>query len=318
MFPFGSSSLAQDIIDSRLSGVTASTPMQPQDMNEFGVFRNPYSPAGFYANETDVNPKPPFTPPTSDEEGNPVCDNANGYYFDPITQSCKLVESESTGDSGGGDNNAPQPVYQGVGSVFSPAQNAFMNMGLGAEGLTAKTAKSYYGSGEINPYGTGLTGMFRRFTPLGQLSTYLDTNRLLNAGVLNKADDGTLTFAKGGNLKLAQANQAFEQDLARKQGLNLDAKADQPYEDQYGNEIYMVQSRGDKADDMGNVYKNLKGVTSQPFQSKYGASTIKSYSSNSGDTSGGRSMQNFNRRQEQRKYQNTAQTGAKSGFRYGL
>ena len=152
---------------------------------------------------------------------------------------------------------------------------------------------------------------------MGQLSTYLDTNRLLNAGVLNKADDGTLTFAKGGNLALAKANQAFEQDLARKQGLNLDAKADKPYEDQYGNEIYMVQSRGDKADDMGNVYAGLN-VKSQPFKSNFGASTIKSYSSNAGDTSGGRSMQNYNRRQEQRKYQNTAQTGAKSGFRYGL
>lgn len=315
MFPFGSSSLAQDIINSRLSGVTASTPMQPQDMNEFGVFRNPYSPAGFYANETDVNPRPPFTPPTNDEDGNPVCDNENGYYFDPITQSCKLVEPESTGD---GDNNTPQPVYQGVGTVFSPEQNAFANLGLGAEGLTADTAKSYYGSGEINPYGTGLGGLIKRFTPLGQYSTFRDVNTLVNAGVLNKANDGTLTFAKGGNLALAQANQKFEQDLARKQGLNLDAKADKPYEDQYGNEIYMVQSRGDKADDMGNVYKNLKGVTSQPFQSNYGASTIKSYSSNAGDTSGGRSMQNFNRRQEQRKYQNTAQTGAKSGFRYGL
>jgi len=96
MFPFGSSSLAQEIIDSRLSGVSASTPMQPQDMNEFGVFRNPYSPEGFYANQTDVNPKPPFTPPTNDEEGNPVCDNENGYFFDPITQSCKLVESQSS------------------------------------------------------------------------------------------------------------------------------------------------------------------------------------------------------------------------------
>lgn len=280
MFPFGSSSLAQDIINSRLSGVTASTPMQPQDMNEFGVFRNPYSPAGFYANETDVNPKPPFTPPTSDEEGNPVCDNENGYYFDPITQSCKLVEPESTGD-GGGDNNTPQPVYQGVGTVFSPEQNAFINMGLG--GSTADEVQSYFGSGEINPYGTGLSGMFRRFTPMGQLSTYLDTNRLLNAGVLNKADDGTLTFAKGGNLALAKANQAFEQDLARKQGLNLDAKADKPYEDQYGNEIYMVQSRGDKADDMGgDPYKGLN-VNTQPFKSQYGANKIVSYGQTRGN-----------------------------------
>ena len=280
MFPFGSSSLAQDIINSRLSGVTASTPMQPQDMNEFGVFRNPYSPAGFYANETDVNPRPPFTPPTNDEDGNPVCDNENGYYFDPITQSCKLVEPESTGD---GDNNTPQPVYQGVGTVFSPEQNAFANLGLGAEGLTADTAKSYYGSGEINPYGTGLGGLIKRFTPLGQYSTFRDVNTLVNAGVLNKANDGTLTVAKGGNLALAQANQKFEQDLARKQGLNLDAKADKPYEDQYGNEIYMVQSRGDKADDMGgDPYKGLN-VNTQPFKSQYGANKIVPYGQTRGN-----------------------------------
>ena len=275
--PFGSSSLAQNIIDSKLSNVSASTPMQPQDMNEFGVFRNPYSPEGFYANETDVNPKPPFTPPTNDEEGNPVCDNANGYYFDPITQSCKLVESESINNNSGGDNNTPQPVYQGVGSIFSPTQNAFMNLGLGAEGLDRDSAMSYYGSGEINPYGTGLSGMFRRFTPMGQLSTYLDTNRLVSAGVLDKANDGTLTFAKGGNLALAKANQAFEQDLARKQGLNLDAQAETPYSvDASGNPIYLKQSRGDKANDMGTI--NFDGRSSRPFQSSYGASNIVSYS----------------------------------------
>jgi hypothetical protein len=154
-------------------------------------------------------------------------------------------------------------------------------MGLG--GSTADEVKSYFGSGEINPYGTGLSGMFRRFTPMGQLSTYLDTNRLLNAGVLNKADDGTLTFAKGGNLALAKANQAFEQDLARKQGLDVGAKADKPYEDQYGNEIYMVQSRGDKADDMGgDPYKGLN-VNTQPFKSQYGANKIVSYGQTRGN-----------------------------------
>jgi len=100
--PFFQGTDAQNVINNYLgTGTTATTPMQPQDMNEFGVFRNPYSPEGFYANETDVNPKPPFTPPTSDEEGNPQCDNANGYYYDVASQSCKLIESQSSND----DNN---------------------------------------------------------------------------------------------------------------------------------------------------------------------------------------------------------------------
>jgi hypothetical protein len=73
--------LHKDIIDSRLTGVTCFNTDATTRHNEFGVFRNPYSPAGFYANETDVNPKPPFTPPTTDEDGNPVCDNENGYFL---------------------------------------------------------------------------------------------------------------------------------------------------------------------------------------------------------------------------------------------
>ena len=272
--PFGSSSLAQNIIDSRLSGVNASTPMERQDINQFGVFRNPYSPEGFYANETDQFPRPAFTPPTVDEEGNPQCNNEEGYFYDPITNSCKLIEPEPTSD-GNGDNKTPQPVYQGVGSVFSPVQNAFMNLGLG--GSTADDVKSYFGSGEIDPYGSGLSGFFRRFTPMGQFSTFRDVNTLVNAGVLDRASDGTLRFAKGGNLAYALANQKFEQDLAKKQGLNLDAKADTPYAvDSSGNPIYMTQSRGDKADDFGKI--NLDGRSSRPFQSNYGASQIVSYS----------------------------------------
>jgi hypothetical protein len=269
--PFGSSSLAQNIIDSRLTGVTASTPMQPQDMNEFGVFRNPYSPAGFYANETDVFPKPSFTPPTTDNDGNPVCDNENGYFFDPVTQSCKLVEPEQTSDRD--DRTTPEPVYQGVGSVFSPAQNAFMNLGLG--GSTADEVKSYFGSGEIDPYGSGVSGFFRRFTPFGQFSTMRDVNALVNAGVLDKANDGTLTFAKGGNLALAQTNQAFENKLAKDNMMDFaqNTLGKTPEEAQA---MADVTTRGDKDDKIGDPYKGLN-VSSQPFKSNFGASSVKSY-----------------------------------------
>ena len=297
--PFFQGTDAQSVINNYLgSGSTATTPMPLQDMNANNVFRNPYSPDGFYANDTDVNPKPAFTPPVADENGNPVCDNANGYFYDPVTQSCILAESEqeTTNESSGG--NQTQPIYQGVGSIASPTQNAFMNLGLGAEGLTAKTAKSYFDSGEIDPYGTGLSGMFRRFTPMGQLSTAFDVNRLVNSGVLDRASDGTLTFAKGGNLNLVKANQAFEQDLARKQGLNLDAQADTPYAvDSSGSPIYMQQSRGDKADDMGNVYKGLK-VSQSPNQSQFGGGNKISYTgSGRGDTTGGQAQKMFEAKQ---------------------
>jgi len=304
--PFFQGTDAQSVINNYLgTGSTATTPMLPQDMNANNVFRNPYSPEGFYANDTDVNPRPPFTPPVADENGNPVCDNANGYFYDPVTQSCILAESEqeTTNESGGG--NQTQPIYQGVGSIPSPTQNAFMNLGLGAEGLTAKTAKSYDGSGEIDPYGTGLSGMFRRFTPMGQLSTAFDVNRLVNAGVINRADDGTLTFAKGGNLNLVKANQAFEQDLARKQGLNLDAQAETPYDYRYNEEtkkdepVYIKQSRGDKADDVGTI--NLSGRDSRPFQSNYGASQVVSYSPPKADRQKSASERTFNFKQQSKK-----------------
>lgn len=95
--PFFQGTDAQNVINNYLgTGSTATTPMQQQDMNQYGVFRNPYSPEGFYANETDVNPKPAFTPPVVDENGNPQCDNANGYYYDVATNSCKLIESQSS------------------------------------------------------------------------------------------------------------------------------------------------------------------------------------------------------------------------------
>tara|TARA_A200000113_G_scaffold105517_1_gene94803 strand:+ start:154 stop:1107 length:954 start_codon:yes stop_codon:yes gene_type:complete len=272
--PFGSSSLAQNIIDSKLSGVSASTPMQPQDMNEFGVFRNPYSPAGFYANETDVSPKPAFTPPSSDEQGNPVCDNANGYYFDPVTQSCKLVESEqeTTNESGGG--NQTQPIYQGVGSISSPTQNAFMNLGLGSAFFDPENPDK-----KLDLYGDGLSGMFKRFSPLGQLGVYLDANTLANAGVINKRDDGGYSFAKGGNYFLADANKKFEDQLAKDNMMDF-AQNTLGKTAEEAQAMADVTKRGDKADYMGSsVYRdNNANVNINPFQSNFGASNIVSYS----------------------------------------
>ena len=300
--PFNKTKTYQDVIQSRINNEPT------YNTNSAGMYRNPYfdlrtqqelagelDPTATYPNSvfqptvTESTPEDPYACPI-------------GQTYDPVLGQCvDIVENNDDND----DNQTPELPYRGVGSVYSPEQNAFMNMGLGS---------AYFGSGPIDPYGDGLGGLFRRFTPMGQLMTYLDTNRLVNAGVLDRADDGTLTFAKGGNLNLVQNNQAFENQMAKdnmmdfaQNVLGKTAEEAQAMAD--------VTTRGDKADDMGDVYKNLQGVSSQPFQSNYGATTIKSYSNNSGDTSGGRSLENFNRNQQ---YKNTATTGAKKGFRYGL
>ena len=320
--PFGQSSLAQSIIDSKLTNITSSTPMQPQDMNTNNVFRNPYSPTGFYANDTDVNPKPAFTPPTTDDQGNKQCDNFEGYYYDPISDSCKLTVPETMSE--GNDREVEEEPYQGVRSINSPTQNAFMNLGLG-DGSTEDDVKSYYGSGEISKSGFGFDSFNQGLksilglTPLGiplRLGRMQDINTLINSGVIEKGSDGKLTFAKGGNLNLVQANQAFEQDLARQQGLNLDAVSANPYIDQLGNEQFMVQSRGDKADNMSNnVYREgiigkNNNVTVSPFKSDYGAKEIVSYSAPNPNREKSASEKTFDRKQaEKRRAYNQSRAG---------
>jgi len=268
--PFFQGTQAQGIIDNYLNNQAGGLP--------------PYTTPSTNPYRVDVDPfVPPAAQPTPDtpDSNMPNCEElypGEGRVYDPVLQACVLPEMESQGD---GDNNTPEPVYQGVGSVFSPEQNAFMNLGLG--GSTADDVQSYFDpenpNKKLDLYGDGISGFLKRFTPFGQLGVYLDANRLANAGVLNRLDGGGYSFAKGGNLALVQANQKFEQDLARQQGLNLDAQADTPYAiDSSGNPIYMKQSRGDKADDMGgDPYKGLN-VNTQPFQSNFGASNIVSYS----------------------------------------
>ena len=88
--PFFQGTEAQKIIDSFLgSGVTATTPMSPADMNANNVFRNPYSPEGFYANDTDMYPVDTYKPPVTDDEGIPNC--PEGYIYDEVLKACRFV-----------------------------------------------------------------------------------------------------------------------------------------------------------------------------------------------------------------------------------
>ena len=264
-----------------------------------------------------------FVPPSSQPEPDPDIPNCEEAYpgegrvYDPVMNACVLPEVSTQPE--GNDREVREEPYQGVGSVYSPEQNAFMNLGLG--GSTAEDVKSYYGSGEISKSGFGFDSFNQGLksilglTPLGiplRLGRMQDINTLINSGVIEKGSDGKLTFAKGGNLNLVQANQAFEQDLARQQGLNLDAVSANPYIDQLGNEQFMVQSRGDKADNMSNnVYRdNNANVNINPFKSDYGAKEIVSYSAPNPNREKSASEKTFDRKQaEKRRAYNQSRAG---------
>ena len=102
--PFFQGTEAQKVIDSFLgSGVTATTPMSPADMNANNVFRNPYSPEGFYANDTDMYPVDSYTPPVTDNEGIPNC--PEGYIYDEVLKACRFVGFSEPAQEDSNDND---------------------------------------------------------------------------------------------------------------------------------------------------------------------------------------------------------------------
>ena len=238
-----------------------------------------------------------YVPPSSQPQPDPDIPNCEEAYpgegriYDPVMNACVLPEVSTQGN----DREVQEEPYQGVGSINSPTQNAFMNLGLGSEYFDPDDPNK-----KLDLYGSGLSGAFKRFTPFGQLGVYLDAKRLANDGVINQRDGGGYSWAKGGNLNLVKANQAFEQNLARQQGLNLDAVGANPlvYQDSLGNTFSQPyqQSRGDKANNMSNnVYND--NVTVSPFQSNYGASEIVSYSPPDPNIQKSASEKTFDRKQ---------------------
>lgn len=227
-----------------------------------------------------------YVPPSSQPQPDPDIPNCEEAYpgegrvYDPVMSACVLPEVSTQPE--GNDREVEEEPYQGVGSINSPTQNAFGNLGLGSMYGGQEISKSGFGFDNFNQGLQSILGM----TPLGlplRMGRSQDINTLINSGVIEKGSDGKLTFAKGGNLNLVKANQEFEQNLARQQGLNLDAVSANPYIDQLGKEQFMVQSRGDKADNMSNnVYREgiigkNNNVTVSPFKSDYGAKEIVSY-----------------------------------------
>ena len=88
--PFFQGTDATNLIQGYLNkNITADTPFEPADMNANNVFRNPYSPEGFYANDTDMYPVDTYKPPVNDSEGVPNCEE--GYVYDEVLKSCRFV-----------------------------------------------------------------------------------------------------------------------------------------------------------------------------------------------------------------------------------
>jgi len=266
--PFFQGTQAQGIINSYLNA---------------GGFSQPYTTASTNPYKVDVTPYvPPAAQPTPDTPNDiPNCEEmypGEGRIYDPVLQACVLPNMSPEANDSGSDKNNMDQTYRGVGSAFSPEQNAFMNLGLG--GSTAEDVQSYYGSGKLDFYGDGLTGLFKRFSPLAQLGIYLDKKKLENAGIIEKRDDGYY-FAKGGNYFLADANKKFEDQLAKNNMMNFAQNVLGKSEEE-AKAMADVTKRGDKADYIGNqVYKdNNANVTVNPFQSNYGATQIVSYGNN--------------------------------------
>jgi len=267
--PFFQSTQAQGIINNYLNNTAGGLPpFTAPSTNPYIVDSTPYVPPA-------AQPTPDPTVPNCEE-----LYPGEGRVYDPVLQACVIAEvaPENTGDN---DNETTPQPYQGVGSVFSPEQNAFMNLGLG--GSTADDVQSYFDPNDPNKkldlYGDGLSGIFKRFTPFGQLGVYMDAKRLADAGVINQRDDGGYSFAKGGNLNLVQANQAFENQMAKDNMMDF-AQNTLGKTAEEAQAMADVTKRGDKADYMGSsVYKdNNANVNINPFQSNFGASNIVSYS----------------------------------------
>ena len=112
--PFMQGTDAQSVINNYLGqNVSASTPMSPMDLNPHERFRNPYSPEGFYANETDMYPAPTYTAPVIDNEGIPTCQA--GYVYDEILKQCVHVGyGEPTQESGRTEDDPEERPYMSI------------------------------------------------------------------------------------------------------------------------------------------------------------------------------------------------------------
>ena len=283
--PFFKTKTYQDVIQSRINNEPT------YNTNSAGMYRNPYfdlrtqQELAGELDPTAIYPNPVFQPTVTESTPEDPYACPIGQTYDPVLGQCvDIVENNDDND----DNQTPELPYRGVGSFYSPEQNAFMNMGLGS---------AYFGSGPIDPYGDGISGFLKKYTPLGQLMTNMDVNRLVNSGVLDRASDGTLTFAKGGNLNLVQNNQAFENQMAKDNMFNF-AQNVLGKTAEEAQAMADVTTRGDKADDMGDVYAGL-GVQQTPNQSQYGGGNTVSYTGNNrGDTSGGEALKMFEMKQK--------------------
>ena len=204
--PFFQGTDAQNLIQNYLGkNITADTPMEAEDMNQHGVFRNPYSPKGFYANETDMYPVEAYTQPVIDDEGIPTCQE--GYIYDEILKQCVYVGYEEPNQNSGRDDSQEdtrtdsQKMYDEMKKDLSNPFGAmnFMNKyesGVDADGNPIYTFNP--NKGVLPLFGISLFDKFiggpkRRKEKFNQAM-----NTLIDQTQSRFYDDNPFAFGKGG------------------------------------------------------------------------------------------------------------------------
>ena len=203
--PFMQGTDAQSVINNYLGqNVSASTPMSPMDINQYGVFRNPYSPKGFYANETDMYPVEAYTQPVIDDEGIPTCQA--GYVYDEILKQCVYVGYEEPNQNSGRDDSQEdtrtdsQKMYDEMKKDLSNPFGAmnFMNKyesGVDADGNPIYTFKESKG----RPFGLlGFADMLFGGGKNRKQKFNQAMNTLIDRTQSRFYDDNPFAFGKGG------------------------------------------------------------------------------------------------------------------------
>ena len=126
--PFFQGTDAQNLITNYLNkNITADTSMEAQDINANNVFRNPYSPEGFYANETDVHPVEAYKPPVEGEDGVPSCEE--GYVYDTTLNTCRFVgyPKRTEEQSGRTEDDPKERPYMSIEDMENASDEDFLD-----------------------------------------------------------------------------------------------------------------------------------------------------------------------------------------------
>ena len=237
--PFFQGTDATNLIQGYLNkNITANTPFEPADMNANDVFRNPYSPEGFYANETDMYPVDTYKPPVEDDEGIPNCEE--GYVYDEVLKSCRFVGfSEPTREKDDREDPDPREYYSikdmekmddyefldyltGAGAYMTGKDGMYtlnnpmmstLGIGLNLFGLNSSDIRNKFMKKKLAELGYNFTNnkqgepVYNLTTPMGIINNAQSANKLMTGD--QKFTDPEIAYqvqAKMDNVRGSQNN----------------------------------------------------------------------------------------------------------------